>query len=76
MIKINVDDLLGKLRERGLDLKIGCVIFIGGGALQLREYLEKSEKVGKCIFKCIFIEGIYVNAKGYELLCRIQKKGR
>ena len=72
MTKMYVDDLLGTLRERGIDLKTGCVVFIGGGALLLREYLEKSAKVGKCIF----IEDICVNTKGYELLYRIQKKGR
>lgn len=72
MTKTYVDDLLGTLRELGLDLKTGCVVFIGGGALLLREYLEKSGKVGRCIF----IEDICANAKGYELLYRIQKKGR
>ena len=72
MTKTYVDDLLGTLRELGLDLKNGCVVFIGGGALLLREYLEKSGKVGKCIL----IEDICANAKGYELLYRIQKKGR
>lgn len=60
MTKTYVDDLLGTLRELGPDLKTGCVVFIGGGALLLREYLEKSGKVGKCIF----IEDICANAKG------------
>lgn len=72
MTKMYVDDLLGSLRELGLDLKTGCVVFIGGGALLLKEYLEKSGKVGKSIF----IEDICANANGYELLYRIQKKGR
>lgn len=72
MTQMYVDDLLGALRERGLDLKTGCVVFIGGGALLLREYLENSDKVGKCIF----IEDICANAKGYELLYQVQKKGR
>ncbi len=70
MTKMYVDDLLGTFRELGLDLKTGYVVFIVGGALLLREYLEKSDKVGKCIF----IEDICANAKGYELLYRIQKK--
>ena len=72
MTKTYVDDLLGTLRERGLDLKTGCVVFIGGGALLLREYLENSDKVGKCVF----IEDICANAKGYGLLYQVQKKGR
>ena len=65
-----VDDILGTLRERGLDLKSGCVVFIGGGALLLREYLENSDKTGKCIF----IEDISANAKGYRILYQIQKE--
>lgn len=72
MTKTYVDDLLGTLRERGIDLKTGCVVFIGGGALLLREYLENSDKVGKCVF----IEDICANAKGYGLLYQVQKKGR
>jgi plasmid segregation protein ParM len=72
MTKLYVDDLLGTLRERGLDLKTGCVVFIGGGALLLREYLEISGKIGKCVF----IEDICANAKGYELLYQVQKRGR
>ena len=72
MTKMYVDDILGTLRERGLDLKTGCVVFIGGGALLLREYLESSGKIGKCIF----IEDICANAKGYELLYQVQKRGR
>ena len=67
-----VDDILGTLRERGLDLKTGCVVFIGGGSLLLRKYLEKSDKIGKSIF----IEDICANAKGYKLLYQVQKKDR
>lgn len=72
MTKTYVDDLLGTLRERGLDLKTGCVVFIGGGAMLLRKYLESSDKVGKNVF----IEDICANAKGYGLLYQVQKKGR
>lgn len=72
MTKTYVDDLLGTLRERGLDLKTGCVVFIGGGAMLLRKYLESSGKVGKSVF----IEDICANAKGYGLLYQVQKKGR
>lgn len=72
MTKTYVDDLLGTFRERGIDLKTGCVVFIGGGALLLREYLKHSEKIGRCVF----IEDIRANAKGYGLLYQIQRKGR
>ena len=72
MTQMYIDDLLGTLRERGLDLKTACVVFIGGGALLLREYLENSDKVGKSVF----IEDICANAKGYKLLYQVQKKDR
>lgn len=72
MTKMYVDDILRTLREHRLDLKTGCVVFIGGEALLLREYLESSGKIGKCIF----IEDICANAKGYELLYQVQKSGR
>lgn len=61
----------GTLRERGLDLKAGCVVFIGG-ALLLRKYLEQSGKIGRCIF----VKDICANAKGYGMLYQIQKNGR
>lgn len=72
MTKTYVDDLLGELRERGIDLKSICIIFIGGGALLLREYLKNSGKVGKCIF----IEDVCANAKGYKILYGIEQRGR
>ena len=72
MTQMYVDDILGTLRERGIDLKTGCVVFIGGGAMLLEEYLKKSDKVGKSIF----IDNIRANAEGYELLYQVQKKGR
>lgn len=72
MTRTYVDDLLGTFRERGIDLKTGCVVFIGGGSLLLREYLKHSEKIGHSVF----IEDITANAKGYGLLYQIQKKDR
>ena len=72
MTKTFVDDILGTLRERGLDLKTSCMVFIGGGAMLLRKYLESSDKIGRSIF----VEDICANAKGYGLLYQIQRKGR
>ena len=78
-MKTYVDDILGTLREKRTsvlcqytDLKTGCVVFIGGGAVLLKEYLENSDRIGNCIF----IDDLCANAKGYELLYQIQKKGR
>ena len=72
MTRTFVEDILGTLRERGLDLKTSCVVFIGGGAVLLKKYLEGSDKIGRCIF----VEDICANAKGYGLLYQIQRKGR
>lgn len=72
-VKTYVEDILGTLRERGLDLKSVCVAFIGGASELLREYLEGSDRIGKSIF----IDDICANAKGYKLLYELaEKKGR
>ena len=42
-------------------------MFIGGGAKLLREYLENTDKIGKCVF----VEDICANAKGYEILYQV-----
>ena len=70
MTKQYVDDFLGAFRERGIDLKTGCIVFIGGGAKLLREYLENTDKIGKCVF----VEDICANTKEYEMLYKVQKK--
>lgn len=67
MTKQYVNDFLGALRKRGIDLKSGCIVFIGGGAKLLREYLENTDKIGKCVF----VEDICANAKGYEILYQV-----
>ena len=72
MTKTYVADLLGDLRERGIDLKSFCIVFIGGGSLLLREYIVNSGKIGKYIF----MEDVCANAKGYKMLYEIQKRGR
>lgn len=59
-----VNDLFSSLRERMLDVSAGVVVFVGGGAILLRNQIEVSGKVGKAIF----IEDINANAKGYEFL--------
>lgn len=59
-----VSDLFSTLRERGLELKSGKVVFVGGGSILLRRHIEVSGKVGTPVF----VEDIQANAKGYELL--------
>lgn len=67
-----IADLFGRLRERMIDLKSGKAIFVGGGSILLRKYIENSDKVGRTLF----VDEITANAKGYELLYRASKAGR
>ena len=59
-----VNDMLGALRERQLDLRTGRVIFVGGGACLLRRQIEASGKVAHPVF----VEDVNANAKGFEYL--------
>lgn len=61
-----VNQLFGKLRERLIDLRVGKTIFIGGGSILLRKYIESSVAVSGCII----IDDIAANEKGYDLLYR------
>lgn len=61
---IFVMDLIGKLRERMIDLKSAKAIFVGGGAILLQKYIINSGKIGHAIF----VDEIAANVKGYELL--------
>jgi len=62
------DNLAGMLRERGVDLRIGKTVFVGGGSILLRRYIDACKKVGSHIF----VEDIAANVKGYELMYRFQ----
>ena len=59
-----VSDLFSTLRERGLELKTGKVVFVGGGSILLRRHIQASGKIGSALF----VEDIRANAKGYEML--------
>jgi len=59
-----ISDLFGKLRERGIDLRSGRAVFVGGGSILLRKQIEASGKAASPIF----VDKIAANAKGYELL--------
>lgn len=67
-----VNDLFSTLRERGLELKSGTVVFVGGGAILLRRQIEASGKVGSPVF----VEDIQANVKGYEMLYQYATDGR
>lgn len=67
-----VDELVNRLREQMIDLRVTRTVFTGGGALLLKHYLTQCERVGQCLF----VEDIRANAKGYELLYKISNAGR
>lgn len=72
MVQDFVTDLLNSIRERGIDTKSSYTIFIGGGAVLLKSFLEKSDRLGKYLF----IEDLKANAKGYDLLYRAYENGK
>lgn len=62
--KEHADDIINQLRELRVDLKTNPVIFIGGGALLLRPFFEKSSKI--CLSE--FFDDMKANAEGYSIL--------
>ena len=70
--EIYIDELFRTLVEMGIDLKISDSIFMGGGSLRLKRFIDKSSLIGKKYF----IKNINANAVGYELLAKkIYKQG-
>lgn len=67
-----IGNLVGKLRERMIDLRTGKAIFVGGGSILLRLQIEASDKVGHAMF----VDEIAANTKGYELLYLASRGGR
>lgn len=66
-----VGDLLGTLRERGLDLRTGLSVITGGGAILLRRFIEKTGKVGRSLY----VTEINANAIGFERLYETTMQG-
>lgn len=62
--KLHAQDILNQLRELQVDLRSNPAIFIGGGSILLRPYLESSPLVAKASF----VDSPNANAIGYEML--------
>ena len=62
--KCHAEAILDKLRELQVDLRSTPAIFIGGGAIQLRQYIEESPMVAKADF----VSDTKANAIGYGML--------
>lgn len=68
-VQIFVTDLLSSLRERGIDTRSTYMVFIGGGAILLKDYIIASGKLSKYRF----VDDICANAKGNDLLYQLQE---
>ena len=68
--KQHSDMILDELRENMVELKANPVIFIGGGAILLKPFIEKSPMIAKADF----VLDEKANAKGYFLLAGHQLK--
>lgn len=66
--KLHANDILNQLRELQVDLRSNPAIFVGGGSILLRPFLESSPLVAKASF----VDSPNANALGYEMLGRTQ----
>ena len=57
-------ELLDKISQSGIDLIENRTVFIGGGSILLKQYIERSNAVSKPIF----IDNVHANVEGYKLL--------
>ena len=61
-------DILDKLRELQVDLRSNPAVFIGGGSVLYRDYLERSPMVASAVF----VDDPNANAVGYRALAEAQ----
>lgn len=66
--KQHASNILNQLRELQVDLRSNPAIFVGGGSILLRPFLENSPMV----MRCSFVDSPNANALGYEMLGRTQ----
>ena len=66
--KRHADTILNKLRELQVDLRSTPAVFIGGGAIQFKQYIEGSPMV----IKADFLNDPKANAIGYMMLASAQ----
>ena len=66
--KQHASNILNQLRELQVDLRSNPAIFVGGGSILLRPFLEDSPMV----LRGSFVDSPNANAVGYEMLGRTQ----
>ena len=62
--QLHANNILNQLRELQIDLRSNPAVFVGGGSLLLKPFIEKSPLVAKAEF----IDSPAANALGYQLL--------
>lgn len=70
--KQHAQNILDQLRELQVDLRSNPAVFIGGGSLLFREYLEHSSQV----IQATFLVDSKANAAGYKVLAEAQLLAR
>ena len=60
--------MLAEIGQKGFDLEEDKTVFMGGGAILLKDYILKTGKVKKPVF----IDDVHANAKGYKLAYAMQ----
>jgi len=66
--KNHTNRMLAEIAQKGFDLEEDKTVFMGGGSILLREYIEK---VGRAK-KPLFIGDVHANARGYSLIHDMQ----
>ena len=66
--ELHTNDILNQLRELQVDLRSNPSVFVGGGSILLRPFIEKSSLVKRPEI----IMNPNANAIGYELLAQAQ----
>jgi len=66
------NELLAQISQTEMDLKETRTIFIGGGSILLKPYIEMTNIVAKPLF----IDNVRANVEGYRILYNNQKAGR
>ena len=69
---LHAKEILNQLRELQVDLRSNPAVFIGGGSILLRPFLENSPLVAKADF----LDSPNANALGYEMLGKVQLSQR
>ena len=57
-------EVLSEISQAGLDLTENMTVFVGGGSILLREYIENTGIVARPVF----VDNVHANAEGYQLL--------